>query len=145
MLSHRVSNDTRRMRDRFIEVCVAAISDLNHEAPRRDAYLQGLAICRGLDTLEDLDIVLEMRRGGCKGLRRRTGRDDYPRYLWTTEAIGWVTGYLSQLQISVRDNRGSMPRPDVAGTPAGFKAVAWLLVATITGIGGAALASALFG
>jgi hypothetical protein len=126
------------MRDQFIELCVAAISDLNYEEPRRDAYLQGLAICRGLDTLDDLEIVLAMRRGECKRLRSRRDRDDYLRYLWTTEAIGWVAGYLGPLQISV-------PRPDVAGMPAGFKAVAWLLVATITGIGGAALASALFG
>jgi hypothetical protein len=145
MLSHRITNDTRPMRDRFIELSVAAISDLNYEAPRRDAYLQGLAICRGLDTLDDLEIVLAMRRGECKRLRRRTGRDDHLRYLWTTEAIGWVTTYLGQLQTSMRDNGSSMSRADVAGMLPSFKAVKWLLAATIVGIGGVALATALLG
>jgi hypothetical protein len=63
-LSRRTDGDAQQMRDRFIEVSAEALAALDYEAARRDAYLEGFAICRALETLEDLEIVLAMRWGG---------------------------------------------------------------------------------
>jgi hypothetical protein len=148
-LSRRTNDDTRSMRDRFIEVSAEALAALDYEAPRRDAYLEGFAICRALDTLEDLEIVLAIRWGECKRARNRAG-DGYLRYFWTTEAIGWVAAYLGRLGPTALGDASTPPRSSkwfvLAGAaPEAFKAAALLLAAAIAGIGGGALASILFG
>lgn len=152
-LSHRrPKNDTRLMRDRFIEVSVETISHLNYEAPRREAYLEGFEICRALVTLEDMEIVLAMRWSGCKRGRSRPADCDL-RYFWTTEAIGWVAAYLGELRTITQDGAGTMPRPGamigrftLADVALGaFEAAAYLLAAGTAGFAGGALASVLFG
>jgi hypothetical protein len=137
------------MRDRFIEVSAEALTALDYEAPRRDAYLEGFAICRALDTLEDLEIVLAIRWGECKRARSRAGDRDL-RYFWTTEAIGWVAAYLGRLEPTELDDASARPpflgRFVLAGAAReAFKAAALLLAAAIAGLGGGALASILLG
>jgi hypothetical protein len=147
-LSRRTNDDTRSMRDRFIEVSAEALTALDYEAARRDAYLEGFAICRALDTLEDLEIVLAIRWGECKRARSRAG-DGYLRYFWTTEAIGWVAAYLGRLGPMAPGDASTLPRPSkwfvLGAAPEAFKAAALLLAAAMAGIGGGALASILFG
>jgi len=152
-LFHRqTESDMRLMRDQLIEAGVEALSDLDCETSRRDAYLEGLTICRSLDSLEDLEIVLSMRRGECRRRRRFRHRDDYKRYFWTTEAIAWVVTCLGEATASFHDGRmilhpgASIRRMIVSGIrSAAFKAAALLLAAMIAGIAGAALTSAFFG
>jgi hypothetical protein len=88
------STGAKLLRDRFIEASEEALSGLDCEAPQRKAYLEGLAICRALESLEDIEIVLAMRSGECKRLNSCASEEDRLRYCWTTEAIGWVAAYL---------------------------------------------------
>ena len=152
-LFHRqTESDMRLMRDQLIEAGVEALSDLDCETSRRDAYLEGLTICRSLNSLEDLEIVLSMRRGECRRRRRFRRRDDYKLYFWTTEAIVWVVTCLGETTAAphhgrmMPDQGTSIRRIVVSGTrSAAFKAAALLLAAMIAGIAGAALTSAFFG
>lgn len=136
------------MRDRFIEVSAEALAALDYEPPRRDAYLEGFAICHALDTLEDLEVVLAMRWGECKRARSRAG-DVYLRYFWTTEAIGWVAAYLGRVGPTASGDARTLPRSSGRFVLAGsaletFKAAALYLAVVIAGVGGGALASLLF-
>jgi hypothetical protein len=88
------SAGVKLLRDRFIAASEEALSGLDCEAPQREAYLEGLAICRALESLEDIEIVLAMRSGECKRLNSGAREEDRLRYCWTTEAIGWVAAYL---------------------------------------------------
>ena len=148
----KVKDDARSMRDLFIDFTAGAISELNHQLPRREAYLEGFAICRALDTLEDLETVLAMRWGQCRRCSGRGGNVDL-QYLWTTEAISWVATYLGWMRSTALEDAciSGWPVPEMRryafatrGWKA-FKAAAVCVAAIAAGMGGGTLAAVLFG